>query len=55
MIEVVRPCWISSMEPYNGMWHLSENGKHRGQFDATVIAHNGNGDIYVTPNKYLQV
>ncbi|MFS7969645.1 putative FAD/NAD(P)-binding domain superfamily [Helianthus anomalus] len=43
MIEVVRPCWISSMEPYNGMWHLSENGKHRGQFDATVIAHNGNG------------
>ncbi|KAI7737404.1 hypothetical protein M8C21_016378 [Ambrosia artemisiifolia] len=41
MIEVVRPCWISSIEPYNGMWHLSENGKHRGQFDATVIAHNG--------------
>ncbi|XP_076933444.1 uncharacterized protein LOC143599350 [Bidens hawaiensis] len=41
LIEVVRPCWISSMEPYNGMWHLSENGKHRGQFDATVIAHNG--------------
>ncbi|KAK9069411.1 hypothetical protein SSX86_011314 [Deinandra increscens subsp. villosa] len=41
MIEVVRPCWISSMEPYNGMWHLSENGKHRGQFDTTVIAHNG--------------
>ncbi|KAI3725716.1 hypothetical protein L1987_65508 [Smallanthus sonchifolius] len=41
LIEVVRPCWISSIEPYNGMWHLSENGKHRGQFDATVIAHNG--------------
>nr|XP_043618462.1 renalase isoform X2 [Erigeron canadensis] len=41
MIEVVRPCWISSLEPYNGMWHLSENGKHRGHFDAIVIAHNG--------------
>ncbi|XP_071728706.1 uncharacterized protein [Rutidosis leptorrhynchoides] len=41
LIEVVRPCWISSLEPYNGMWHLSENGKHRGQFDAIVIAHNG--------------
>ncbi|GJR65425.1 putative FAD/NAD(P)-binding oxidoreductase family protein [Tanacetum coccineum] len=41
MVEVVRPCWISSLEPYNGMWHLSENGKHRGQFDAIVIAHNG--------------
>ncbi|PWA53616.1 FAD/NAD(P)-binding oxidoreductase family protein [Artemisia annua] len=37
MIEVVRPCWISFHEPYNGMWHLSENGKHRGQFDAIVM------------------
>lgn len=41
LVEVVRPCWISSIEAYNGMWHLSENGKHRGQFDAIVIAHNG--------------
>ncbi|KVH88588.1 uncharacterized protein LOC112501929 [Cynara cardunculus var. scolymus] len=41
LVNVVRPCWISSLEAYNGMWHLSENGKHRGQFDAIVIAHNG--------------
>ena len=46
MVNVVRPCWISSIEAYNGMWHLSENGKLRGQFDAIVIAHNG--DTYVT-------
>ena len=45
MIQVLWPCWISSHEPYYGMWHLSENGKHRGQFDAIVIAHNGN--IYI--------
>lgn len=24
------------------MWHLSENGKPCGEFDAIVIAHNGN-------------
>jgi len=24
------------------MWHLSENGKPRGKFDAIVVAHNGN-------------
>ncbi|KAF8017833.1 hypothetical protein BT93_H2895 [Corymbia citriodora subsp. variegata] len=41
MVNVVRPCWISKLEPFNGMWHLSENGKHCGQFDAIVIAHNG--------------
>ncbi|XP_021859232.1 uncharacterized protein [Spinacia oleracea] len=41
MVEVVRPCWISAIEPFNGMWHLSENGKPRGKFDAIVIAHNG--------------
>ncbi|XP_021742198.1 uncharacterized protein LOC110708380 isoform X1 [Chenopodium quinoa] len=41
MVEVVRPCWISTLEPFNGMWHLSENGKPRGKFDAIVIAHNG--------------
>ncbi|CAN6439463.1 unnamed protein product [Victoria cruziana] len=39
--NVVRPCWISTLEPYNGMWHLSENGTPRGQFDAIIIAHNG--------------
>ncbi|MBA0701831.1 hypothetical protein Goari_027102 [Gossypium aridum] len=42
MVNVVRPCWISKLEPFNGMWHLSENGKPRGEFDAIVIAHNGN-------------
>ncbi|CAN1247113.1 PSPTO_1126 [Linum grandiflorum] len=41
LINVVRPCWISKLEPFNGLWHLSENGKPRGQFDAIVIAHNG--------------
>ncbi|EEF31084.1 conserved hypothetical protein [Ricinus communis] len=41
MVEVVRPCWISRLEPFNGMWHLSENGKPCGQFDVIVIAHNG--------------
>lgn len=41
MVNVVRPCWISKIEPYNGMWHLSENRKPCGQFDALVIAHNG--------------
>lgn len=42
MINVERPCWISKLEPFNGMWHLSENGKPHGKFDAIVIAHNGN-------------
>ncbi|KAL8028761.1 hypothetical protein ABFX02_14G181700 [Erythranthe guttata] len=41
MVNVVRPCWISKLEPYNGTWYLSENGKPCGQFDAIVIAHNG--------------
>ncbi|GAY56023.1 hypothetical protein CUMW_168630 [Citrus unshiu] len=41
MVSIVRPCWISNLEPFNGMWHLSENVKLRGQFDVVVIAHNG--------------
>ncbi|KAJ0080050.1 hypothetical protein Patl1_23267 [Pistacia atlantica] len=41
LVNVVRPCWISKLEPFNGMWHLSENGKPRGQFDIIIIAHNG--------------
>ncbi|GAV74196.1 LOW QUALITY PROTEIN: NAD_binding_8 domain-containing protein, partial [Cephalotus follicularis] len=41
MVSLVRPCWISKLEPFNGMWHLSENGIPHGQFDAIVIAHNG--------------
>lgn len=41
MVNVVRPCWISNIQPFNGMWHLSENGKPHGIFDAIVIAHNG--------------
>ncbi|KAK3019487.1 hypothetical protein RJ639_004886 [Escallonia herrerae] len=40
LVNVVRPCWISALEPFNGTWHLSENGKPRGHFDAVVIAHN---------------
>lgn len=41
MVSIVRPSWISTLEAYNGMWHLYENGKPRGKFDAIVIAHNG--------------
>ncbi|GAY56037.1 hypothetical protein CUMW_168720 [Citrus unshiu] len=40
MVNVARPCWISNLEPFNGMVHLSENGKPRGQFDVVIIAHN---------------
>ncbi|KAH9659256.1 hypothetical protein KPL70_023786 [Citrus sinensis] len=28
--------WISNLEPFNGMWHLSLNGKPRGQFDVRL-------------------
>ncbi|XP_020520240.1 uncharacterized protein LOC18429487 isoform X2 [Amborella trichopoda] len=41
MINVLNPCWISKLEPFNGMWDLFENGKPRGRFDTIVIAHNG--------------
>lgn len=41
MVTVVRPCWVSKLEPFNGMWHLSEKEETHGQFDAVVIAHNG--------------
>ncbi|KAL6847271.1 hypothetical protein ACP4OV_023124 [Aristida adscensionis] len=41
MIEVVRPCWISKLEPFNGLWRLFENEKPHGEYDAVVIAHNG--------------
>uniref|UniRef100_A0A0D9Y147 Amine oxidase domain-containing protein n=1 Tax=Leersia perrieri TaxID=77586 RepID=A0A0D9Y147_9ORYZ len=41
LIEVVRPCWISKLEPFNGLWRLFENEKPHGQYDAVVIAHNG--------------
>lgn len=44
MVDVVRPCWVSKLEPYNGMWYFSENGKPVGKFDAVVIAHNGIAD-----------
>ncbi|XP_062202105.1 uncharacterized protein LOC133904661 [Phragmites australis] len=41
LIKVVRPCWISKLEPFNGLWRLFENDKPRGEYDAIVIAHNG--------------
>ena len=47
MVNAVRPCWISTLEPFNGMWHLSENGKPRGQFDVIVIAHNGTLHLFL--------
>ncbi|XP_039118809.1 uncharacterized protein LOC120254837 [Dioscorea cayenensis subsp. rotundata] len=40
MVNIVRPCWISQLDPFNGRWHLSEKGKLHGQFDAIVITHN---------------
>ncbi|KAK8919042.1 hypothetical protein KSP39_PZI021537 [Platanthera zijinensis] len=40
-VQIIRPCWISKLEPFNGMWHLTENRNPRGSFDAVVIAHNG--------------
>lgn len=46
MVNVMRPCWISKLEPCNGVWHLSENGKPCGQFDVIVIAHNGSAAIF---------
>ncbi|KAK3037350.1 hypothetical protein RJ639_030448 [Escallonia herrerae] len=49
LVNVVRPCWISALEPFNGMWHLSENGKPRGHFDAVVIAHNAFEDPLPMP------
>lgn len=41
IVDIVRPCWISKIEPFNGKWILSENEKPRGSFDVIVIAHNG--------------
>ncbi|OQU79505.1 hypothetical protein SORBI_3008G153200 [Sorghum bicolor] len=41
MIKVLRPCWISKLEPFNGLWRLFENEKPHGEYDAIVIAHNG--------------
>lgn len=41
MVNFVRPCWISKLEPFNGMWYLTEKEKPHGHFDAIVIAHNG--------------
>lgn len=41
LVNVVRPCWVSQLDPYNGKWYLSEKGKPCGHFDAIVIAHNG--------------
>ncbi|XP_073108295.1 uncharacterized protein [Elaeis guineensis] len=40
MVNIVRPCWISKLEPFNGMWYLTEKEKPHGHFDAIVIAHN---------------
>ncbi|KAK1626300.1 hypothetical protein QYE76_000615 [Lolium multiflorum] len=41
LIKVIRPSWISKLEPFNGLWRLFENEKPQGQYDAIVIAHNG--------------
>lgn len=41
LIEVKRPVWISNMDAKGPLWHLNENGKPHGEFDAVVIAHNG--------------
>lgn len=52
MANIVRPCWISKLEPFNGTWRLVEREKPHGQFDAVVIAHNGN---YITSISLLGV
>lgn len=41
LIDIIRPCWISRLNEFGGMWHLSEYEKDRGEFDIVVIAHNG--------------
>ncbi|WOL05024.1 hypothetical protein Cni_G13747 [Canna indica] len=41
LVNIVRPCWISNLEPFNGTWRLTEREEQHGQFDAIVIAHNG--------------
>ncbi|XP_074571391.1 uncharacterized protein LOC141827942 [Curcuma longa] len=41
LVNIVRPCWVSKLEPFNGMWRLAERDEYHGQFDAIVIAHNG--------------
>ncbi|KAG0619133.1 hypothetical protein M758_4G119800 [Ceratodon purpureus] len=41
LIEVKRPVWISNMDAKGPLWHLNENGKPHGEYDAVVIAHNG--------------
>eukprot|EP00250_Pteridium_aquilinum_P002648 c12872_g1_i1 orf=1278-3161(-) len=41
LIDVRRPCWISRLNEFGGMWHLSEYEKDHGEFDIVVIAHNG--------------
>jgi hypothetical protein len=33
--------WISNMDAKGPLWHLNENGKPHGEYDAVVIAHNG--------------
>ncbi|KDO37970.1 hypothetical protein CISIN_1g0440141mg, partial [Citrus sinensis] len=32
---------LLDLEPFNRMWHLSENGESCGQFDVIIIARNG--------------
>ncbi|XP_042420912.1 renalase-like [Zingiber officinale] len=41
LVNIVRPCWVSKLEPFNGTWRLTERDEYHGQFDAIVIAHNG--------------
>ncbi|KAK0602550.1 hypothetical protein LWI29_034648 [Acer saccharum] len=41
MVNVVRPSWISKLEPYNGMWHLSENGLKGRKFANRLLGSSG--------------
>ncbi|XP_073108294.1 uncharacterized protein [Elaeis guineensis] len=50
MVNIVRPCWISKLEPFNGMWYLTEKEKPHGHFDAIVIAHNAFKDPLSIPH-----
>lgn len=39
-VNVMRPCWIGNLDPFNWMWHLMDSGIPCG-----VIAHNGDSAL----------
>eukprot|EP00850_Spirogloea_muscicola_P003810 SM000015S01310 [mRNA] locus=s15:1204096:1206459:- [translate_table: standard] len=41
LVAVERPTWVSHMRPHAGGWALSDGDIRLGDFDAVVVAHNG--------------